>query len=408
MPRLPYLFAKRYLFSKKSHSIINAISVVSALAVAIPVMAMVILLSVFNGLEGLIKSMYSNFDPDILIAPARGKVFDISDVPEQRLLSVEGIEAVSYYLEEGVLFGYRDGEPVFGTLRGVDSMYSTVLPIDTLITSGEYRLRFGDFPEAVVGQGMAYSLGLRTHFSYPLSVYIPRKGTISVLLPSTLYKQRDLFPSGIFALDAETDSKYVLAPIDFAQELLNYEGKASAVSVKLIPGASESQVKAALAVMLGDSFKIQSRYEQKEEFYRIMVLERWGIFFIALLVLIVASFSLIGSLVMLIIDKQKDISTLISMGSDIRFLRNIFTTEGMLIYGAGAMLGLILGLGVAFVQQTFGIVGIGAETFLVDAYPVKVKLTDILLIIITFTALSYIISHFTVRYMIPKDKIRIS
>lgn len=407
MPRLQYFFARRYLFSKKSHSIINIISVVSALAVAIPVMAMVILLSVFNGLEDLVKSMYRNFDPDLLITPARGKVFDISDIPEGRLLSVEGIEAVSYSLEEDVMFEYRETQ-AFGTLRGVDAMYGTALPIDTLITAGQYRFSYGDLDEAVIGQGIAYTLGVRTHFTYPLSVYVPRKGTVSVLLPGTLYKKRDLSPSGIFALDAETDGKYVLSSLEFAQELLDCEGGASSVAVLLEEGASEQRVKAALAEIWGGEFSIQGRYEQKEEFYRLMVLERWGIFFIALLVLVVASFSLIGSLVMLIIDKQKDMGTLVSMGGDIRLLRGVFTTEGMMIYGAGAVLGLLLGLAVSFVQQYFGVVGIGAETFLVDAYPVKVKPADILLIIVTFTTLSYAISALTARSMIPKDKIRIS
>lgn len=407
MPSLIFFFAKRYLFSKKSHSIINIISGVSAFAVAIPVMAMVILLSVFNGFEDLIKNMYRDFDPDILITPARGKVFDISEIPEQRLLSVEGIQAVSYSLEGDVLFQYRDNQ-AFGTLRGVDSMYKKVLPIEGLMIEGEYRFRFGDFNEAVPGQGLANTLGIFTTLNYPLKVFVPRRGTISVLLPGTLYKQEDLFPSGIFALEAETDSKYVLTSLEFVQGLLSYPGKASAVSVLLKPGASESSVRAELSALLSDEFKVQSRYQQKEEFYRIMVYERWGIFFIILLVLIVASFSLIGSLVMLIIDKQKDVNTLISMGGDISFLRRIFVTEGVLIYAAGAVPGLILGLAIAFVQQRYGIVSIGADTFLVDAYPIKIKLTDILVIIVTFTALSYIISYLTVRFMIPKDKIRIS
>ena len=232
MPHLSLLFARRYLFSKKSHSVINVISGVSAVAVAVPVMAMVILLSVFNGFEGLIRDMYKSFDPDILITPSSGKVFDTDSVPQQRLAEVPGVEAWSFSLEENALFEYRDRQYI-GVMRGVDSLFATVVPIDSLLTEGRYRLRFGELPEACVGQGVAYTLGIRTNFNDPISVYAPRRGQFSSLLPQSIYRKGELFPSGIFALEAEVDGKYMIVPLDCAQRLLDNEGKASSLAVRL-------------------------------------------------------------------------------------------------------------------------------------------------------------------------------
>lgn len=408
MPRLPLYFARRYLFSKKSHSIINIISGVSAFAVAIPVAAMVILLSVFNGFEGLTKQMYKSFDPDLLITPARGKVFGIDSVQRARLMQVDGVQEASYSLEENVLFTYR-GRQAVGIMRGVDSLYERVVPLDGIVRQGQYRLRFGEFREAVVGQGMAYKLGLYSPaLSSAIEIYAPRRGRISPLLLQSFYKKESIFPSGIFELEAQTDEQYVIVDLGFAQRILDHEGRASAVSVRLTDGADAQQVQAGLQRLLGDGFKIQTRFQQKESFYRIMTYEKWGIYFIILLVLVIASFSLVGSLVMLIIDKRKDMRTLITMGAGLKLVRTIFVTEGMLIYLSGALLGMLLGLGLSLLQQHFGLLKISGDTFLLPAYPVEVHAADLLWVVVTFVALSYLISRLTVRAMIPKGEIRLN
>lgn len=224
MPRLTLLFARRYLFSKKSHSVINIIAGVSALAVAIPVAAMVILLSVFNGFEGLIRSMYKSFDPDLLVTPAQGKVFAIDSIPTNRLRAIPGVAQWSFSLEENALFEYRDRQYI-GVMRGVDSLFAEVVPIDSLITQGNYRLRFGELPEACVGQGVAYTLGIRTTFNDPISIYVPRSGRFSMMMPQSLYRKGNLFPSGVFALEAEVDGKYMIVPLDFAQNSSTMQGK---------------------------------------------------------------------------------------------------------------------------------------------------------------------------------------
>lgn len=404
MPRLPLFFARRYLFSKKSHSVINIVSGVSAFSVAIPVMAMVILLSVFNGFEGLIKSMYRSFDPDIRITPVRGKVFPIDSLPRERFLAIDGVRDAAYALEDNAVFEYRDRQ-AFGTMCGVDSLYRQVVPLDSLRTEGVFQLQFGDFPEAYVGQGMAYALGIRVNLNSPISVYVPRRGRVSPLLPYSFYKKQNIFPSGVFALEAEVDGKYVIVPLHFAQELLDYPGQASSVAIRLEADASPQRVQQQIGQWLSDDYKIQSRYQQKESFYRIMMYEKWGIYFIILLVLVIASFSLIGSLVMLIIEKRKDSQTLVTMGADTKLLRKIFVAEGMLIYLIGAGGGLLLGVALALAQQHFGFLKLSGETFLIDAYPVEVHPSDLAWVIVTFVSVSYLISVLTVRAMIPKKEI---
>lgn len=404
MPRLPLFFARHYLFSKKSHSVINIVSGVSAFSVAIPVMAMVILLSVFNGFEGLIKSMYRSFDPDIRITPVRGKVFPIDSLPRERFLAIDGVRDAAYALEDNAVFEYRDRQ-AFGTMCGVDSLYRQVVPLDSLRTEGVFQLQFGDFPEAYVGQGMAYALGIRVNLNSPISVYVPRRGRVSPLLPYSFYKKQNIFPSGVFALEAEVDGKYVIVPLHFAQELLDYPGQASSVAIRLEADASPQRVQQQIGQWLGDDYKIQSRYQQKESFYRIMMYEKWGIYFIILLVLVIASFSLIGSLVMLIIEKRKDSQTLVTMGADTKLLRKIFVAEGMLIYLIGAGGGLLLGVALALAKQHFGFLKLSGETFLIDAYPVEVHPSDLAWVIVTFVSVSYLISVLTVRAMIPKKEI---
>lgn len=313
----------------------------------------------------------------------------------------------AYALEDNAVFEYRDRQ-AFGTMCGVDSLYRQVVPLDSLRTEGVFQLQFGDFPEAYVGQGMAYALGIRVNLNSPISVYVPRRGRVSPLLPYSFYKKQNIFPSGVFALEAEVDGKYVIVPLHFAQQLLDYPGQASSVAIRLEADASPQRVQRVqqqIGQWLGDDYKIQSRYQQKESFYRIMMYEKWGIYFIILLVLVIASFSLIGSLVMLIIEKRKDSQTLVTMGADTKLLRKIFVAEGMLIYLIGAGGGLLLGVALALAQQHFGFLKLSGETFLIDAYPVEVHPSDLAWVIVTFVSVSYLISVLTVRAMIPKKEI---
>lgn len=402
MPRLASLFARRYFASRNSLSVINIIAKVSVFAVGVPVAAMVILLSVFNGFDGLVRSMYNVFDPDLMVVPAEGKTFETAAV-EGRMASAEGVAAYSFVLEESVLFEYR-GRQAAGRLRGVDDRYGLVVPVQGTISYGEYELRYGDMEQAVVGQGIAYVLGVRTALYDPLHIYAARRGDYSPLLPIDGYSRGSLFPEGIFRLDAETDGTYVFCTLEFAQQLLDYEGRASAVAVRT-EGRPEA-VRKELSEALGDEFRVLTRYEQKASMYRILKVEKLGIFIISLFVLVIASFSIVGSLVMLILDKKEDIRILFTMGADVRFVRRIFVSEGMLIGAMGTAGGLCVGLAFAWAQQQLGFIKMGAASFLVDAYPVAVQGTDLVAIAVTALTVTWLINRLTVARMIPRTAIR--
>ena len=404
MERIVTLFARRYLLSRNSLSVINIISKVSIFAVGIPVAAMVILMSVFNGFDNLVKGMYTVFDPDLLVVPAEGKTFSMDEIPAEALYA-EGVEGFSFVLEESVLLQYR-GRQTTARLRGVDASYDRVVPVRDVVYRGDYELRFGDMEQAVVGQGIAYGLGIRTALFDKLYVYAARRGEYSSLLPVDGYKVDGIFPAGIFSLDAETDRTYVLTTLEFAQNLLDYPNRASAIAVNT-GDARQETVRKRLAAELGDEFNVMTRYEQKASMYRIMKLEKLGIFFISLLVLVIASFSIVGSLVMLILDKRPDVRIMFTMGADVKFVRRMFVGGEMLISGIGTAGGLVVGLLFSLVQQYFKLIKIGAPTLVVDAYPVLVRPLDIVAIAFASMIVTWVINELTVRRMIPKSSIRI-
>lgn len=398
--RLSLFFAKRYLFSRKSHTVINIISGVSSFTVAIPVMAMVVLLSVFNGFDTLVKSMYANFDPDIEIVPVQGKVFDRNMLALEEIEALPEVESVAFTLEEMVLFHYKDRQFI-GRMLGVDSLYEQVVPIRNMVVNGEYALKFGDLDQALVGQGVAYNLMIRTNLSEPLWIYTPRRGKTVSVLPVDFYRKKELFPSGVFALDNETDSQYVLVPLAFAQELLDYDdAKVSAMIVSLKAGSDPMKARQEINRITGEEFKVLTRYQQKEQLYRLMQYEKWGIYFIILMVLLIASFSVIGSLIMIIIDKRKDTETLVTLGANTSFIRRIFVQEGLLISGMGLLIGLVLGVVICILQQQFGWVKMAGTSFLVDAYPVEMKITDLVGVVVSVALINFGIAWFTVTRMI--------
>lgn len=403
MSHLSRLLAKRYLFSSKSHSVINIISSVSAFAISIPVAAMIILLSVSNGFGDLIKGLYRDFDPDIIVSSMEGSVFDSTSLNRAILLEFPEIEQVSMVVEESALFEYR-GRQSIATLRGVDSLYHQVTPIEKVMKQGEYDLVFGDIPQIVVGQGIAYTLGVRTALYDPIKVYYPKRTQYNSMIPFANYNVERIFPVGIYVLDADTDSKYAIAPIEFAQKLFDYEGKYTDAMIKVRQGYDSDQVRSMLAEELGGEFLVQTREQMKESLYKIIVYEKWALFFIILLVLIIASFSVIGSMVMLIIDKKQDIQTLRALGADVTLVRSVFVNEGLLISTIGAIIGLFVGLMFCWLQITFGFVSLPQGTFLVSSYPVIVEMFDLLTIVVAFFAVTYIICRLTVVKMISKKQ----
>ncbi len=396
---LSLLFARRYLFSAKSHSVINVISAVSVVAVGVPVAAMIILMSVFNGFAGLVDGMQSAFDADLEVRPREGKTFVIGSLPTDSIGSIEGVRAWSAALEQSALAEYN-GRQVVVTVRGVDDNYTDVLPMNDYVQTGEFELRLGEIEQACVGSGVAYRLGVRTFLDTPLNLYSPRRGEISTLLPIDAYTHRRAWPSGVFMISGDVDDGYILTTIELAQSLFDYDGRASQLLINVRDGASLERTREQVQTAVGDDFKVVTRLEQQAALYRIMKYEKWGIFFISLLVLIIASFSIVGSLAMLIIDKRDNIATLRALGARTEFVRSIFTSEGALIGVLGAVIGLALGVGICWAQQHFGLIEMPGTTFVVKYYPVEMKLTDIVLIIAAMAIVTMAITQLTVRTMI--------
>ena len=399
---LPPLFARRYLFSSQSRSVVNLISGLSVAAVAMPVAAMIILLSVFNGFESLVKSMYSAFDADLTVSPRQGQTFAQRDLDTAALARIPGVGALSFTLEQSALLEHG-GRQATATIRGVDDAYGAVFQLGDAVSAGEWRVRLGDLERLVVGQSMAWMLGIRSLADADVTLYAVRRGSFSSLLPLENYTRRTEPVGGVYTLDLETERTYVLASLRLAQELFGYPGRASALVVCLAPGADAAAVRKAVAEAAGDGFRVRTRDELRASFYRIMTYEKWGIFFIALLVL--ASFSVVGALAMLIVEKRDDISTLRALGADTGLVRAVFRTEGFLICGLGAVAGMTLGVAATLAQQYFGLIEIPAETFLTKSYPVEFRPTDLAVVAASFAAVAALLSNITVRSMIKTDRL---
>ena len=396
---LSHFIARRYLFSPHSRSVVNLISGLSVAAVAVPVAAMVILLSVFNGFETLVKSMYSAFDADLTLTPRRGQTFVQTELDTAALRRIPGVAALSCTLEKSVLLEHA-GRQATATVRGVDDSYGEVFDLEDAVTTGEWRVRLGDLERLVIGQSMAWMLGIRTLADADVTLYAVRRGRFSTLLPMDNYTRRTEPVGGVYVLDLDTERTYVLSSLRLAQSLFEAEGRVSGVVFRLTPDADVERTREAVSAVAGDSFRVRTRDELRASFYRIMTYEKWGIFFIALLVLVIASFSVVGALSMLIVEKRRDIATLRALGADTPLLRRIFRTEGMLICGLGAVIGLLLGVSLSLVQQHFGVIEIPAESFLTKSYPVEFRLSDLFAVAVSFALVAALLADVTVRSMI--------
>jgi lipoprotein-releasing system permease protein len=399
--KLSLYIAKRYLLAKKSRNAINIISGVSVAGVAVGTMALIIILSVFNGLETMVRSIFNTFDPDIKITAAEGKTF-IADTARLKLLSnVDGLSCYSLVIEENALLKYGDRQYI-ATIKGVDDNYTMVTDIDSSMWEGDFTLMSDrGRPFAIPGVGVAQYLGIRVNFITPLNIYVPRKSGNSPDAENAFVK-KFIFPSGIFQIEKEYDSKYVYIPLAFARELTEIEEGVTSVEIKFKENADPRSVQKKIRKIFDEGFIVQNRYEQQEIFYKVMRSERLAIFFILTLILTIASFNIIGSLTMLIIEKERDIEILKSLGANSDLIRKIFIFEGWLISIIGAVSGLILGFIVCWVQQTFGIVKLQSDTLMMDSYPVVMKLKDFIIVPATVLLIGYWAAWYPVRFLTRK------
>lgn len=379
--------AIRYLFGKKSHNAINAITLVASCGIAIITAAMICMLSVYNGFESLVDSLCSNFDAELRIEPRTGKTFADSDSIRSRILANEDVETLSAVLEEHIILSYGSHQ-LPAIMMGVDDNFATVTRIDSIVAAGEYMLRDEIAYYCVLGAGLASQLGAGSSFVRPLTAYCPkRSGKIDLLNPEDAFTEGDLYCSSIFLVSqAEYDDNICLTSLDFARQMLSDSTLVSAYELRLRPGSNPDEVKKSL--MLGDEFNVLTRYEQQADSFRIMQIEKWITFLIVIFILLIASFNIIGALSMLIIDKEAEIKTLRNLGADDSLIRNIFGCEGLLVSGIGAVAGIIIGVLLCMLQERYGIIGLGSssDAYIIDAYPVVLHWSDVL-----WTALSVFI-----------------
>ena len=370
------------------------------MGVAVGVSALVVILSVFNGFDQVIQSLISSFDPDIKISIVEGKTFLPEEAGKSKIIDLEGIEAVSEIFEENALIRY-DEHQFIATLKGVENNYASITGIDSMMREGEFLLEDGNKAYAVVGQGVAYSLRIGLSFLNPLVFYVPKRtGDINIVNPANSFNRAYVFPSGIFSIEQEYDSEYVLLPIKTVRELLEYSEEVTSLEIKIKDAYDKSKLQEQIKLITGGGFEVLNRFEQNEVFYRIMRSEKWATFLILTLILIIASFNIVGSLTMLIIDKREDINTLRNLGADNSLIRKIFLTEGWLISIIGSGAGIILGTVISLAQQHLGIIKIGGSgTFIIDSYPVHYQLPDILLVWFTVLLIGYFAAY------VPASKI---
>lgn len=398
---LSLFIARRYLLAKKSQNVINIISAISVVGVATGTMALIVILSVFNGFDSLIKSLFSVFDPELRISLVEGKTFLVEG--DSRFDAVKRHPGVLYFtevLEENTLVMYGDRQHI-ATMKGVGKNYVEYSGLDRMLVDGELKLTDEYNNEfAVIGRGMANVLGVGLSFLTPLEVYIPRRSVRPGMIAEQAFNRELIFPSGVFSVEQEFDMSYLIVPLTFARDLLEYRNEVTSIEIGLHNDFRESVVRAELQELLGDEFQVLNRYQQHEWLYKVMETEKWAIFLILSFILLVASFNIIGSLTMLMIEKKKDIAVLKSMGADEILIRKIFLFEGWMISAVGAAGGLLLGFLIGFVQMEFGIVKLyGAGTFIIDAYPVELQMADFIYVFLTVIAIGFFAALVPVRFI---------
>ena len=392
--RLPLFIAGRYIFAKESHNVINIISAISAIGMAIGTAALIIILSVYNGFDALIRSMLSNVEPDLMIVPSTGKVFTPEGETYDWIYDQESVRTMTCTLEEQVFINY-DGKQSLVTAKGVDWVYEEETPIRNNLVEGEFKLHKGDIPLAAVGAVLAYELGLSPRFLSPIEVYYPnRKSRISMANPLASLESIKVWPSCTFSVNNDIDAQLMLLPIEKMRELLEYDNEVSAVEIRLVESTDSKELKRLkneISERLGEGFLVKDRFQQNESLYKMMKYEKAAIFLILIFVIIIIAFNIFGCLSMLIIEKRPDIETLSSLGASDKLIRRIFVLEGWMISLAGLAAGLVIGIIFSLLQQYFGFIKMPGH-FLVQAYPIILSLKDVLITAAGVATVGYLIA----------------
>ena len=407
----PFYIARRYLFSRKSTHVINIISAISVTGVTVATMALVVTLSVFNGFHDLVASLFTAFDPQLKVAPAKGKAVAADEPALEKIKALPQIQVATETVEDVALAVYGERQTMV-TIKGVQDNFDSLTHVREILQGdGTYELQAADLSYGILGIRVAEILGMGYSFKYPLRIFAPRRdGQLDMFNPEECFYADELYSPGVLfcVKQAKYDKNYILTNIHFARRLFDMQGMVSALELRLKPGSNFEAVKSEIKEIAGDRFTVKDRFEQQEDTFNIMKIEKLMAFSFLTFILVVACLNIIGSLSMLMVDKKKDVVTLRNLGASDRQIVQVFLFEGRLISLAGAVLGIVLGLLLCWLQQTFGLVGLGRSSgsFIIDSYPVSVHAEDILIIFITvlvsgFLAVWYPVKYFAKRLLNP-------
>lgn len=390
---LSFFIARRYLLSKRKANFINIISILSIGGIAFSTAALIIVLSIFNGLEDLLRSLNNSFDPEIKIEASEGKSFESSPELLDKIKSIDGVDVVTEVIEDYAYLRYRDANQVV-IIKGVSDSFleQNRIPEENLV-EGELKLKDGPINYAIIGRGIQYSLSIATSDPlYPLQVYYIKNVNSVGLDPSRLYARQNIVPGGVFSIVQNFDENYIIVPLRFTQELFNYGNKRTSLEVKTETGVDIFAVERAIQRVLGEAFNVLNHEEQHQDLYKLLKMEKLFTFLALTLLLIIGSINIFFTLMMLALDKKKDVAILKAMGAHDRQVRNIFLAEGVLIAFSGAFIGLALGMIFYWLQQRYGIISMGMETSITQGYPIKIKALDFVATMLVITAITFLIS----------------
>ena len=401
---LPFYIARRYLFSKKKHNAINIISAVSVCGVALANLALVCTLSVFNGFQDMVAGFFTAFDPELKITVREGKVFDPHESRVAQIHAMPEIEVWTETLEENAMVQYKDRQTM-AVIKGVEDNFEQLTAIDSLLYgTGKFVLNDSVVDYGILGVELMSELGTGIQFVDPLQIYAPKRNArVNMANPAASFNNDYLFsPGAVFIVNQQKyDARYILTSLGFARRLFDYDTEVSAIEIKLKPGCNIDAVEKKMEEILGERFVVQNRYEQQADVFRIMEIEKLISYLFLTFILAIACFNVIGSLSMLILDKRDDVETLRNLGAGDQLITRIFLFEGRMISVFGASIGIVLGLLLCFLQQKFGLISLGGGngSFVVDAYPVSVHLTDVLLVFVTVIAVGFLSVWYPVKYL---------
>lgn len=399
----PFYIARRYLFSKKSTNAINVISGISVVGVAVASMALVVTLSVFNGFHDMVASFFTQLDPQLKITPAKGKTAASNDSTLMRIRQLDEVAVATDVLEDQALAVYGDRQQMV-TIKGVDDNYDKLTHIRQILEGdGDYALHAADMNYGILGLGVAYQLDIGYTYREPLKIYAPRReGQINMANLQDGFVEDELYSPGVlFSIkQGKYDKRYIITAIQFTRNLFDRDGELTSLELRLKPGSNFERVKAKVQEMAGTRFVVRDRYEQQEDTFRIMKVEKLMAYIFLTFILVIACFNIIGSLSMLMIDKRNDVVTLRNLGASDRQIIRIFLFEGRMISAIGAVIGIAIGLLLCLLQQQFGLIGLGSTegSFVVDAYPVSVHPWDIVVVFFTVLAVGFLSVWYPVHY----------